>query len=329
MEAGAPKSLVRKLAEVMAAVERVPKSGRNDFHKYDYATEADITAAVRSAMASRHLMMVPSIEHTEWKGIPRKNGGEDRLCTLTVRFTVMDGESDESLTFLVLGEGQDPGDKATYKAFTGAVKYALLKLFLIPTGDDPEHEDEEQRPRGKKEARAEPTGPSEEQKRRMSVLVQGLKDRGLGSREEVGDFFRKAVGSERYQQWKPEEWTKATEAVAALPEKATAKPTTAEPAAPASAPTPTPERAEAERIAPKRRRGAELAVAFGPHKGRPISEVSDEQLTETIRFGEEKLAKEPKAAWAAPMRENLAALETELETRIASDAPKKEPGSDG
>ena len=37
-------ALAKKLAEVMAAVERVPKRGRNDFHKYDYATEADIAA---------------------------------------------------------------------------------------------------------------------------------------------------------------------------------------------------------------------------------------------------------------------------------------------
>ena len=47
------RSLVRKLAEVMAAVERVPKNGRNEFHKYDYATESDITTAVRAELAKR------------------------------------------------------------------------------------------------------------------------------------------------------------------------------------------------------------------------------------------------------------------------------------
>ncbi|RKI34555.1 hypothetical protein D7Y27_33160 [Corallococcus sp. AB004] len=132
------RSLVRKLAEVMGEVERVPKSGRNDFHRYDYATEADIVSAVRKAMAARALMLIPSVVKTEWRDVERNKGGKDRIATLTVRFTLTDGDSGEERSFEVLGEGQDQGDKATYKALTGAVKYALLKLFLIPTGDDPE-----------------------------------------------------------------------------------------------------------------------------------------------------------------------------------------------
>lgn len=152
-------SLVRKLAEVMAEVERVPKSGRNDFHKYDYATEADIVAAVRKEMAQRSLMLVPTVLRTEWTEIERRNAGKDRLCTLTVRFTVHDGDSGEEMSFEVLGEGQDAGDKATYKAMTGAVKYALLKLFLIPTGDDPERDGDEA-PRGSRQPTKQHTAPA-------------------------------------------------------------------------------------------------------------------------------------------------------------------------
>lgn len=140
VEGNGKLSLVRKLAEVMAAVERVPKSGRNKFHNYDYATEADIVAAVRVAMAERQVMMVPTVLDTKWGEVARQKGGNERLCTLTVRFTLHDGESGEQLAFDVLGEGTDTGDKASYKAMTGAVKYALLKLFLIPTGDDPEED---------------------------------------------------------------------------------------------------------------------------------------------------------------------------------------------
>ncbi|WP_158629021.1 ERF family protein [Corallococcus sp. AB030] len=145
------RSLVRKLAEVMGEVERVPKSGRNDFHRYDYATEADIVSAVRKAMADRALMLIPSVVKTEWREVERNKGGKDRIATLTVRFTLTDGDSGEERSFEVLGEGQDQGDKATYKALTGAVKYALLKLFLIPTGDDPEddgHANNQQSQRG-------------------------------------------------------------------------------------------------------------------------------------------------------------------------------------
>lgn len=135
----APKGLVTKLAEVMGAVDRVPKRGRNAFHGYDYATEADITQAVRAELASRHVMAVPFVEEVQWADLQRKNGVE-KLCTVRVRFDFVDGDTGETLSMPMYGQGSDSGDKAIYKAMTGATKYALLKLFLIPTGDDPENE---------------------------------------------------------------------------------------------------------------------------------------------------------------------------------------------
>jgi hypothetical protein len=143
-QAETPKrSLVRKMAEVMGEVDRVRKNGRNAFHNYDYATEADIVEAVREGLSKRAVMMLPSIVKTEWTQVQRAKGGTERLCTLTVRFTFHDGDSGEEMAIEVLGEGQDAGDKATYKAFTGATKYALLKTFLIPTGDDPEADEDD------------------------------------------------------------------------------------------------------------------------------------------------------------------------------------------
>lgn len=131
------RSLVRKLAEVMGLVGRIPKSGRNEFHRYDYATEADIVEAVRKGLAERHVMMMPSITNCEWREVPGKSGPQ-KICTLHVEFTFIDGDSGEERSLMAIGEGQDQGDKATYKALTGATKYALMKVFLIPTGDDPE-----------------------------------------------------------------------------------------------------------------------------------------------------------------------------------------------
>jgi hypothetical protein len=135
-----PANLVEKLAAVMAAVERVPKNGENKFHGYKYATEADLSDAVRSNLARYGVMLIPSVESLEWREVDTKRGKE-RIATLRVKFTATDGATE--IAFHVIGEGQDPGDKATYKAMTGAMKYALLKLFLIPTGDDPETEEGE------------------------------------------------------------------------------------------------------------------------------------------------------------------------------------------
>ena len=39
---------------------------------------------------------------------------------------------------VITGEGIDKGDKAGYKAYTGALKYYLANTFMVATGDDPE-----------------------------------------------------------------------------------------------------------------------------------------------------------------------------------------------
>lgn len=149
----APRGLIRKLAEVMAAVERVPKRGRNEFHRYDYATEADIVATVRDELSKRGVMLIPAVQNHERHelrdGIDSKTGKDkprDPVTILHMTFTFVDGETGERETHPWLGAGQDGGDKGVYKAMTGAAKYFLMKTFLMPTGDDPETE-------GKKEAR--------------------------------------------------------------------------------------------------------------------------------------------------------------------------------
>lgn len=131
------RSLVKKIAEVMKAVGGVPKRGYNSFHKYHYATEADILDAVRSELASRHCILVPSVESFEIRDVATQKG-VDRLTSVLMRFTAMDGETGESFTFGMLGQGQDPGDKGAYKAETGAEKYAVKKLFMLGDDADPE-----------------------------------------------------------------------------------------------------------------------------------------------------------------------------------------------
>lgn len=140
MSDATPKGLIRKLAEVMAAVERVPKRGRNTFHGYDYATEADIVAVVRKELAERHVMLIPQVNSHDRVELGPNKKGEPRepLTILSMTFTFIDGDTGEGESRQWLGVGQDGGDKGVYKAMTGAAKYFLMKTFLMPTGDDPE-----------------------------------------------------------------------------------------------------------------------------------------------------------------------------------------------
>lgn len=131
------KNLMHKLVEITAAVDRIPKNGHNDHQNYDYALESDIKDVVRTEMAKRNLMMIPNELSRTTTQIPTRNGSH-QLVTLQIEYTVNDADSGESIKMVGYGDGQDSGDKAVYKAKTGALKYALTSLFMIPTGDDPE-----------------------------------------------------------------------------------------------------------------------------------------------------------------------------------------------
>ncbi len=151
-----PRGLIRKLAEVMAAVERVPKRGRNEFHRYDYATEADIVSTVRDELSKRGVMLIPSVQNHERHEITtKKNERGDPITVLHMTFTFVDGETGEREMHPWLGVGQDGGDKGVYKAMTGAAKYFLLKTFLMPTGDDPEAEEKKESRKAERAADSE------------------------------------------------------------------------------------------------------------------------------------------------------------------------------
>lgn len=127
-------TLVTKLTNVMSQVGYIPKNGYNSFHKYKYATESDVADKVRDLLAEQNVMMMPSVvEHTV-----REYKDKGYINTVTMEFVFMDGDSGETISVRSVGEAQDATDKGCYKAITGATKYALMKVFMIPTGDDPE-----------------------------------------------------------------------------------------------------------------------------------------------------------------------------------------------
>jgi len=132
------KKLVIKLAEVMQQVKYIQKTGLNKFHNYKYATEADVNEKVREELSKRNVIMIPNTKSHNVREHLTAKGSREYIVTVEVEFTFMDGDTGETISFTVFGEGQDAGDKATYKGITGAQKYALMKAFMIPTGDDPE-----------------------------------------------------------------------------------------------------------------------------------------------------------------------------------------------
>lgn len=132
--------ITKAMTAVQSGVETVPKSGRNTFDNYTYATEPDLLAAVKDLMAENGLALFSSTsEYRVIEGRTTKKG-ENQNAIVVVMCGLLSHSSGEWVKVYAVGEGQDRGDKASYKAQTGAKKYLLGKLFNLPTGDEPEHD---------------------------------------------------------------------------------------------------------------------------------------------------------------------------------------------
>lgn len=131
--AKAPRNLATKLYEIMAALDFIAKDKVNDFHRYRYASEQAIKEAVHAQLVDKRVLFNLSFSELI------KNEGNPNLVYVVFDYTFTNAEDpSDKVTGRFLGSGEDKGDKAVYKAITGAIKYILTTTFLIPTGDDPE-----------------------------------------------------------------------------------------------------------------------------------------------------------------------------------------------
>ena len=202
--------LVKKLAKVMKEVQYIQKRGFNKFNNYNYATESDVQEKVREVLAEQNVIMLPDvIEHTTREHTNRK-GYTEYIATVKVKFTFIDGDTGENLSIHSSGEGQDAGDKAVYKAITGAQKYALMKAFIIPTGDDPEADNgvdernnEQQTPQKKQESITDP------QRKTIEKLLKSKVNEKYSYDDLVGHLQSKVGTKQPIEKWTKNQASKA------------------------------------------------------------------------------------------------------------------------
>lgn len=142
-------SLHRKLAEVMAEADRIPKNGTYSGQgSFKYVLVGDAADAIRKALGERGVSMLPtSVEIVGESEHETRSGGTMTTLSIRTTWTLTDADTGETAVIQSLGTGADSGDKASPKAQTNAMKYALLMGFLLSTGDDPEQSDTSDRGR--------------------------------------------------------------------------------------------------------------------------------------------------------------------------------------
>ncbi|MFJ5142934.1 ERF family protein [Streptomyces sp. NPDC088707] len=126
-----PLSVDEAMIAVMREIGPVGKNGRNKDQNYAFRAQEDIVAAARGPMARHGLRMLPKIV-----GHEHFVRGKMNVAVIEVEYTFRGPSGDTMPPILVIGEGADPSDKASNKAMTAAMKYAMIQSFQIGDGAD-------------------------------------------------------------------------------------------------------------------------------------------------------------------------------------------------
>lgn len=138
---------INVLSKMQLVMNDLPWVGKDGMVKgggfgYAYATEAGFIAAIRPLFVEHGLMILPIEVHAD-NTKTDVSGKITYVSNVHVVYRIYDTASGEFIEITMVGAGNDSGDKAVYKAMTGAFKYALREAFMIGTGDDPEATDED------------------------------------------------------------------------------------------------------------------------------------------------------------------------------------------
>jgi hypothetical protein len=137
------KLLAKAIIQVMKTVKSIDKGmtiGKGDY-AYKGVADKDVKHAIGQAMQDNGLCLIPtSVDQTvqvdrwqeeEYGKLKQK---QSVFTEVKTKYLLLH-ESGESIEVAGYGQGVDSQDKSAGKATTYALKYALLYLFMVPTGN--------------------------------------------------------------------------------------------------------------------------------------------------------------------------------------------------
>ena len=134
-----PGQIYGLIGKAMAEVGAIGKDSVNAQQGFKYRGIDAVYNTLYPVMAKYGLFITPEIiDHKREERTSTKTYNNQTKTTtllysiITVRYTVYAPDG-SSVCMTVIGEGMDSGDKATNKAMSIAMKYAMFQLFMIPT----------------------------------------------------------------------------------------------------------------------------------------------------------------------------------------------------
>lgn len=132
-------NIYESITKIMEEVPAITKSDKNETQKFMYRGIDKVMNAMQPLLAKYKVFVIPEcLEKTREERVSSKGGNLIySILKMKYKFYAEDGSFVEAIT---IGEGMDSGDKASNKAMTIAMKYAMFQVFCIPTDaeDDPD-----------------------------------------------------------------------------------------------------------------------------------------------------------------------------------------------
>lgn len=155
------------------------REGENTFDRYKYFSEAQYKVLFTELFAFLGLELAfTELSYDTFAGSEKQSNGR----MPHIRFTLTDVETGFFEETEITGEGMDKGDKAGYKAYTGALKYYLADTFLVATGDDPEKDSPVEEANTKTVQKATP--------KQVEILAKGYTGENLDKLLKVNNVFK-------------------------------------------------------------------------------------------------------------------------------------------
>jgi len=124
-------SLFAKLKQIQTEVQTVEKQGENKFSHYSYVMLGTILNRV-NGLLDKHGIVITQSEISSEAGLEFTDNGYYSTGHVRLRTVATDSETGESTAVESSGFAADKnGDKALFKATTGARKYGLTMLLKL------------------------------------------------------------------------------------------------------------------------------------------------------------------------------------------------------
>lgn len=149
------EQLAKAIIGVMNDVKNIEKNMQvgNGSFAYKGVADKDVKQKIGEAMQKHGLAMIPTSVESYAQTERWEEAGKQKQSTFTEVKTkyLLLHTSGQSIEVAGYGHGIDSGDKGAGKATTYALKYALLYLYMVPTGniDDADNSHSEELPKSK------------------------------------------------------------------------------------------------------------------------------------------------------------------------------------